>query len=102
MLFNYNFFILVINSSDENSKDSFVSKSNIDIVKLPENLPGDIVDIINNIKDLANTTWEGKVKFFGGPVQKLLLRLFFIYFICIYYKFVQLSFFSAWKENVSA
>lgn len=66
---------LIDSASDgDNSKDSFVSKE-VEIVKLPENLPGDIVDLINKIKDTASSSNEGKVKFFAGPVSDMLLSL---------------------------
>lgn len=46
-----------------------------EFVKLPENLPADILEIINNIKRAAREYKEGgKVKFFSGEVNNLLLR----------------------------
>lgn len=59
-----------MSSEGESSRDSRTEE----IVKLPENLPSDILEIIGNIKQAASTSWEGKVKFFTGPVNKMLLR----------------------------
>lgn len=56
------------NSSNE------APKLESEIVKLPENLPNDILTLIDNIKREANKTKEGKVKFLSGPVSDMLLR----------------------------
>lgn len=61
---------MLLSSEGESSRDSKTEE----IVKLPENLPSDILEIISNIKQAASTSWEGKVKFFTGPVNKMLLR----------------------------
>lgn len=62
----------VIPSSDgENSNDD---KREYEIVKLPENLPNDIVDIIEKIKQHASKNAEGKMKLFSGPVCDTLLK----------------------------
>lgn len=61
---------MLLSSEGESSRDSKTE----DIIKLPENIPADILDIITNIKQAASTNWEGKVKFFTGPVNKMLLR----------------------------
>ncbi|KRT83148.1 hypothetical protein AMK59_4575 [Oryctes borbonicus] len=68
--------INLIHSSDgENSRDADEKKVEYEIVKLPENLPNDIVDIIEKIKACASKSTEGKVKFFSGPVGDILLKL---------------------------
>lgn len=48
---------------------------NIPIVKLPDNLPAHILEIVNNIKKAAENSSEGKVKFFTPPVNNMLLSL---------------------------
>lgn len=46
-----------------------------EVVKLPENLPEDILEIIEKIKRSAeNYTDGGKVKFFSGDVNVFLLK----------------------------
>lgn len=73
--------VVFLSSEGESSRDSKTE----DIVKLPENLPIDILEIIGNIKQAASTSWEGKVKFFTGPVNNMLLRCFhYNYFIMFY------------------
>lgn len=62
--------IVLLSSEGESSRDSKTG----DVVKLPENLPSDILEIISSIKQAASTNWEGKVKFFTGPVNSMLLR----------------------------
>lgn len=57
-------------SSDSDSRDC---PNGTEVVKLPENLPPDIVELINKIKEAASTSTEGKVKFFAGPVSQTLL-----------------------------
>lgn len=59
---------VVITSSND------LPKLDVEIVKLPENLPNEILVIIGQIKDAASRTTEGKVKFFSGPVSDMLLR----------------------------
>lgn len=66
---------MLLSSEGESSRDSKTE----DIVKLPENLPADILNIIANIKQAASTSWEGKVKFFTGPVNTMLLKYNIIY-----------------------
>lgn len=46
----------------------------VEVPKLPENLPGDILDVIDRIKKEAACNTGGKVKFFSGPVKPILLR----------------------------
>ncbi|XP_066159136.1 ubinuclein-1 isoform X1 [Euwallacea fornicatus] len=47
-----------------------------EVVKLPENLPADIQDIIENLKKASREHKDGgKVKFFSGNVNTLLLNL---------------------------
>lgn len=65
----------VIPSSDgENSRDGDEKIGECEIVKLPENLPSDIVDVIDRIKEYAIKSNEAKTKFFSGPVRDLLLK----------------------------
>lgn len=46
-----------------------------EVVKLPENLPEDILEIIEKIKRAAENYKDGgKVKFFSGDVNVLLLK----------------------------
>ncbi|GJQ64815.1 hypothetical protein Trydic_g6992 [Trypoxylus dichotomus] len=66
---------LIHYSDGENSRDADDKKAEYEIVKLPENLPNDIVDIIEKIKVCADKNTEGKVKFFSGPVGEVLLKL---------------------------
>lgn len=50
-----------------------VKEPEVIIVKLPENLPNNVLDIINNIKKAAENS-EGKVKFFSGSVNHMFLK----------------------------
>ncbi|KAF2902219.1 hypothetical protein ILUMI_03966 [Ignelater luminosus] len=63
-----------VNSSEAESNDDVQIKP-ADIVQLPENLPSDIIGIIDNIKKAARCSTEGKVKFFSGDVNTMLLNL---------------------------
>lgn len=64
----------IIPSDGENSKDDEEKKVECEIIKLPENLPNEIVDIIEKIKDYASKNTETKHKFLSGPVCDTLLR----------------------------
>ncbi|CAH0560484.1 unnamed protein product [Brassicogethes aeneus] len=57
----------------ESSHDSKVEK--VEVVKLPENLPADILETINSIKQAACEHKDGKVKFFNEENNKKLLTL---------------------------
>lgn len=46
----------------------------MEIVKLPENLPSDILQMIDNIKKAAENNKDGKVKFFTDEVNVMLLK----------------------------
>lgn len=46
----------------------------IEIVKLPENLPSEILQLIENIKNAAANNKDGKVKFFTDDVNNMLLK----------------------------
>uniref|UniRef100_A0A1Y1NBZ8 Ubinuclein middle domain-containing protein n=1 Tax=Photinus pyralis TaxID=7054 RepID=A0A1Y1NBZ8_PHOPY len=67
---------LAVNSSpsDAESNDG-LSIRPTEIVKLPENLPSDIISIIDSIKTAAACSTEGKVKFFTDNVNGMLLNL---------------------------
>lgn len=62
-----------VNSSEAESNDDVQIKP-VDIVPLPENLPSDIIGIIDSIKKAALCSTEGKVKFFSGDVNTMLLK----------------------------
>ncbi|XP_018326401.1 ubinuclein-2 isoform X2 [Agrilus planipennis] len=59
---------------DGDSNDAFPQKQE-EIVKLPDNIPNDILTLIHEIKHAAAQSTEGKVKFFSGPVSTILLSL---------------------------
>ncbi|KAK9695190.1 Ubinuclein conserved middle domain [Popillia japonica] len=62
-------------SEGENSPDVDDKKIEYEIVKLPENLPNDIVDIIEKIKECIRENTEGKLVSFSGPIGDYLLKL---------------------------
>lgn len=62
-----------VHSDLENSADE-TPKLEFEIVKLPENLPNDILLLIDKIKESSTNTSEGKIKFFSGPVSDMLLQ----------------------------
>lgn len=64
---------LPLSSEGESSLDGKFDE--VKVVKLPENLSPDILNIINNIKRAAATSREGKVKFFTPAVNSMLLSL---------------------------
>ncbi|KAF5285055.1 hypothetical protein FQR65_LT02368 [Abscondita terminalis] len=60
--------------SEADSNDGLSVKA-VEIVQLPENLPADIISIIDSIKNAAACNTEGKVKFFTDSVNSMLLNL---------------------------
>lgn len=56
----------------ESSQDQIEKR---ELVKLPENIPADILEIVNKIKQAAlDYRDEGKKKFFGEDVNSNLLK----------------------------
>ncbi|KAK5643832.1 hypothetical protein RI129_007677 [Pyrocoelia pectoralis] len=66
--------VLNLSPSDAESNDGLSIKPT-EIVRLPENLPSDIINIIDSIKNAAACSTEGKVKFFTDNVNAMLLNL---------------------------
>lgn len=68
--------VSVINSSpSETDSNDGLSVKPFEVVQLPENLPSDIISIVDSIKNAAACNTEGKVKFFTDSVNSMLLNL---------------------------
>ncbi|KAF5269776.1 hypothetical protein FQA39_LY08557 [Lamprigera yunnana] len=68
--------VVTINSSpSEADSNDGLSIKPVELVQLPENLPTDIIIIIDSIKNAAACNTEGKVKFFTDNVNSMLLNL---------------------------
>ncbi|XP_022905282.2 yemanuclein isoform X1 [Onthophagus taurus] len=62
-----------LDDGESNSNDGIISLENV--VKLPENLSNEFLEIIDKLKQLACNSTDGKRKFFSGPVNDHLLKL---------------------------